>query len=288
MGDSILKQTAELIGFSAPFLYASTTFGLFAYVDKNLSKSAKKAISQWLKPVEVDAVAVSTALLEIFDRIYGSQLLSWRAFGRSALISLVVTAIYILEFKKQIDVDFYNIDLSFFVYFILPVIFNVVTDYISLFAIRAWLKRRTASPLTTLMVGATIGIAVIVPFFLLRVAAYELSVIAQLMWEAQTINLNMTLPQFVLVTKMIIADYWNKNWHQTMLAPAFAVYLWLPLFAIGVVAARLFNPIVNSVGWLQWLVVNGRNRPVEAIGYIAAAVVFVTTALVAHLKSVLS
>ncbi len=135
--------------------------------------------------------------------------------------------------------------------------------------------------------GAVIGAAVIVPFFLLRAAAYELSVIVQMMWGAQTTNLNLSMPQFIMISKMILSDYGKHSWHQTMLAPAFAVHLWLPLFAIGVVAVRLFNPLVKSVGWLQWLVVNGRNRPVEVIGYIAAVLVFVATAMMAHLKSIL-
>ncbi|MGY3104219.1 MULTISPECIES: hypothetical protein [unclassified Bradyrhizobium] len=289
MSDGILKQVFDLLGLSAPFLYASTTASFFAFADRRTSKDAKKTINEWLKPANVGAPAVSNALVEVFDRVYGKELLSWKAFGRSALISLVVTAIYILELRLAVRILNQKIGFDFFINWIQPVLFNIVTDYIALFVIRKWLLRGGASPFFTLVFGAVIGMTIVLVFAMARAAATELLVIAKLLIEAQTTNLTMTAPQYWYVFKLVFHDYWDPStWSESLVAPALAVHSWLLLFAIAVAALKLFNPFVRSIGWLQWLVANGKNRPIEVIGYIASAVVLIGSAAVIHFKSVLS
>ena len=59
--------------------------------------------------------------------------------------------------------------------------------------------------------------------------------------------------------------------------PAFAVFAWLPLFALGIVTARLLTPLSWIVGRTQWFLKEGKEHPLKAIGYVAAVVVFLGT-----------
>jgi hypothetical protein len=56
--------------------------------------------------------------------------------------------------------------------------------------------------------------------------------------------------------------------------PAMAVFVWLPLFALGIVIARLLTPLSWIVGRAQWFLKEGNEHPLKAIGYVAAVVVF--------------
>jgi hypothetical protein len=59
--------------------------------------------------------------------------------------------------------------------------------------------------------------------------------------------------------------------------PAIAVFVWLPLFALGILTARLLTPLSWVVGGTQWILEGGKEHPLEAIGYVAAVVVFLGT-----------
>ena len=96
--DAALTAVLKLLGFGQPVLYAAATFGFFHWLDRKASGAAKKAIAGWFKPLEYDGKAVRAALVEAFDRIYGAPLLSWRSFGRSAVISVILTFAYFLIF----------------------------------------------------------------------------------------------------------------------------------------------------------------------------------------------
>jgi len=56
-----------------------------------------------------------------------------------------------------------------------------------------------------------------------------------------------------------------------------AVFVWLPLFALGILIARLLTPLSWVVGRTQWFLKEGKEHPLKAIGYVAAVVVFLGT-----------
>jgi hypothetical protein len=60
---------------------------------------------------------------------------------------------------------------------------------------------------------------------------------------------------------------------------AMIVHLWLPLFAICVIGLRLLNYIFVAAGWAQWFIKQGRYHPLDAVGYVAAILVFAGTFL---------
>ena len=66
-----------------------------------------------------------------------------------------------------------------------------------------------------------------------------------------------------------------------MLAPL-VVHLWLPLMFLSIMAYRLLGPGKAGVVRIQWFLAEGRDRPLSAIGLVAAAVVLVGTAIFQH------
>jgi hypothetical protein len=90
---SWLTEALKVLGFTTPLIYAAATYGVFHWLDKKASGQAKRAISGWLQSGQYDRVAFSNTTIELFDRIYTRQLLSWQAFLRSALITICVTII---------------------------------------------------------------------------------------------------------------------------------------------------------------------------------------------------
>ena len=55
--------------------------------------------------------------------------------------------------------------------------------------------------------------------------------------------------------------------------PALAVFVWLLLFALGILTARLLTALSWIVGRTQFLK-EGKEHPLKAIGYVAAVAVF--------------
>jgi hypothetical protein len=63
----------------------------------------------------------------------------------------------------------------------------------------------------------------------------------------------------------------------TFVWPAVIVFAWLPLFALGILTARLLTPLSWIVGRTQWFLKEGKEHPLKAIGYVAAVAVFLGT-----------
>jgi hypothetical protein len=59
------QEALKLLGLSTPFIYAAATYGFFHFLDKKASGQAKKAISEWLGPIEVNAGDLARALISV-------------------------------------------------------------------------------------------------------------------------------------------------------------------------------------------------------------------------------
>jgi hypothetical protein len=111
---------------------------------------------------------------EIFDRIYTVPLFGWRAFTRSALFSIIITAWFVLKFAGwtvwigQVEPTLARQWLEFFLY-------NIISDYLSLFLIRWWLRRAGERPLFALTVGAIVGfVTVFAVYIVIDVVTFSL------------------------------------------------------------------------------------------------------------------
>jgi hypothetical protein len=82
------KEFFELLGLGVPFYLAAATYAVFAWVDNNASDEATKVISSWLHGRSQHKPDLGNLIINAFDRIYTSPLLRFKAFRRSALISM--------------------------------------------------------------------------------------------------------------------------------------------------------------------------------------------------------
>jgi len=249
-----LTKALELLGLSTPFMYAYAVYWIAMHFDKRgISAKSKKAISSWLQPKEYDKAAVGDAILEIFDTIYSRPLLRWRAFQRSAIITTAVTMILVYETwdasyttKDYVEVEFIILS-GFFT--------NILSDYASLFVVRALLVIAKSKPVIALLTGAICGMLIVFLFIGLNGVGYGL------MFLYANVNL------------LTIIRPLGLN-----VAPL-AVHLWLPLFALSVGLLRMLNYFRLAVGKTQAFLKKGNEHPLEAIGYVAAAIVFCITVL---------
>ena len=277
-----MEELLKLLGFTTPFMYAAAAYGLFHWLDENASDEAKAALARTMSLKDYKREQVASALVEVFDRIYTYPLLRWRTFGRSLLFTTVISVIWVFEFmpyflakvcaavaavpslrEEMTEVcntgafDFWPILIG-----TTPLlVFNVPSDYLSLFVIRPLLIRSGTKPVISLILGAVSGAAIVLAVNSLRSFLNGLVLAAVDKTAPSPYDFIMPVSPFSLLFA----------W------PAMAVFIWLPLFALGIVAARLLTPLSWIVGRTQWFLKEGKEHPLRAIGYVAAVVVFLGT-----------
>jgi hypothetical protein len=291
-----IAKILELIGLGAPVIYAGAIFAFFAWLDKEASAEAKSAISRWLRPMRNDRKAVGTAILEMFDRIYTSPLFTWRAFGRSALISSSLTIIAALLQPSWTDVIFEPLTAwqgggplfveAMIAIFVWSLLTNVLSDYFSLFFIRRWLAQKAGNPLLSLAIAAGIGFLIVYLFAVMRVVAADLSRRIILPGEGGWEGLKQ-YPQLWLYE--ILPRLTSVGHLKALLVlAAFAVHLWLVLFALSVILIKLANYGVRAISFMKWFLDKGNEHPIKALAYVSAAVVFVVAIAISILGRTLS
>lgn len=278
-----LAEALKLLGFGTPCVYAAATYSFFHFLDKRASGAAKKALSGWIGSSAYDRTAAADAMVEMFDRLYTRPLLGWRAFIRSSIITLVVTGIFVYEMFWSVILmmppDTASSDPSttelrrFVAVFYIPliaasIVTNVLSDYASLFVIRRWLIVGRARPLFSLLTGPIVGAFVIVMLIMFR----------DVLWFIYNFG---TLPDFPTWWSIMYASTSITGRSPIVLTlPALVVHLWLPLFGLGVFGVRALNALLAATRKMQWLLKQGERHPLEAIGYIAAALIFIGSGIV--------
>jgi hypothetical protein len=260
-----MKELLEYLGFTAPFIYAAAAYGFFHWLDENASDEAKVALARTMRFKDYKNQHVASALVEVFDRIYTYPLLHWRAFLRSLLFTTVVSAIFEFEANGRELPEYWR-------WILIGFLFNVPSDYLSLFVIRPLLIRSGTKPVISLTLGTMSGAAIVLALDILRrivlLLTYpqsgygqivlDLAYLPRLLWE----GLGPSLTWFSILF---------------FLLAALAVFGWLPLFALGILTARVLTPLSWIVGRTQWFLKEGNEHPLKAIGYVAAVAVFVGT-----------
>jgi hypothetical protein len=84
------EKLFELVGLGVPFYLAAATYAVFSWLDSNASDEATKVVSSWLHGRSHNKPDLGNLIINAFERIYTSPLLSFRAFRRSAAISAII------------------------------------------------------------------------------------------------------------------------------------------------------------------------------------------------------
>jgi hypothetical protein len=127
------EKIAQYLGLGAPFVAASLFYSLFNFFDRKSSPRAKRALNAWIRGERYKQLDLRTAVIEGFDHLYGTPLLSARSFFRSAVLSMLVVVSYMMFMVSRgapVSVELME---YWFFSMIGP---TIVVDYISLFAVR--------------------------------------------------------------------------------------------------------------------------------------------------------
>jgi hypothetical protein len=271
-----LDEIAKLLGLGTPFLYAGAVYGLFYWLNENLSDDAKHALSRLLQVEDYDQGKVSAAIVEIFDRVYTKPLLSWHALFRSMLLTLAVTVIYlyevgslgsllgILKVMFGTQIDFLGIVHIVTTIFIVSMLLNLLSDYASLFIIRPILQFSGKHPAATLFAGVGAACIVVLVFIGARF------VILEILLGADTLDsLGDKLNQV----------YFRDGKEAFLGIPAIIVFSWILLLGLAIALLRMVKPLSHATSTLRWLLKDGKDHPLVAVGYVAGAIVFFVSAI---------
>jgi hypothetical protein len=259
-------------GFGAALTYATATYMVFHWLDKKASRPAKKALTARLQSQPPTKETLANFALEVFDRIYSKPLGHWRALCRSALITTALSVVIWIESETfEYDVWNYEKSMKLFIGFSLAV--NIFADYVSLFFIKKLLTAAGRKPALGLIASFIVGSIVVYVTYALREILFLFFVSGGV---ASLTELLSDMSDFLFNVEVIISWSW---W--TVSLPAFAVHLWLPLFALAIALTQLLGWFFKVVGWMQWFIKQGRNHPFEAVGLVASGIVF-TVGMIAH------
>ena len=274
-----LGELLKQLGYATPVVYAAAAYGLFAWLEKEASDEAKAALTSTMNLKDYHRTQIASALVEVFDRLYTSPLLGWRAFVRSMIFTLLMTAAYTYEMEVTFG-DTLSSDQSQRFYdalqewikvhgdiVSLSLVTNILTDYVSLFFIRRLLVLSGARPVLGLASGTAIGVLIVILGNIARGVVFYFS-------DHHLFQDNLAFSTFAWRDPI----FYGLMKGALYTPPALAVFGWLPLFALGIAFMRLLNPLAWLVGKAQWALKDGKDHPLKAIGYVAGAIVFLVTA----------
>jgi TIR domain len=276
---------APAIGIGS--LAATITYGLFFFFDRRASELAKRALARWLCKAPPSGRGVQLAIIGAFDSLYSYPLLTYEALFRSILVSSCVFGLWQLYLYGH-KYDFLDDHQRYYWFFgdVIACIFlavNVMSDYLSLFLVRKCLVYVNNRRLI-LLVAPMFGWIIVCTIYI--VAVILTGVIMELLHSDMTLyflsavgrrdtGFYYPLSEFIsdVLTGRAELDY-------AFIPSALVVHLWMPLFAIGVFVIRFLGPTLRAVRWIQWFVRDGDEHPLEAIGTVAALLIFAVMVVV--------
>jgi hypothetical protein len=263
-----MDELAKLLGLGPPVVAAGAIYWLFSFFDKKASDEANQTLTSWMKGGRYKQIDLGNAVIGAFDHLYSAPLFRWKAFRRSALLSLCAILIYNAYFLYEKwhpllpDLQVYNEevwtelwtsgyltrDLVRNTEYVAPQV--IIFDYLSLYVVRSCLKIARKSATWSILFALFFGALAISVFFIL-------SLILGMTFFSDTD----AQAEFVL----------------RGLPPACLVHLWLPLFLIGALLNSGLRAFFRAAGLAQRFIKHGDTHPFDAIGIVAATVVFVVT-----------
>ena len=276
-----------LLGLGVPFYLAAATYAVFSWLDSNASDEATKVISSWLHGRSHNKPDLGNLIINAFNRIYTSALLSFRAFHRSAAISSIIwLLIYLIPWLVNIakhwndllkaPIPFYPFVITEHVWFLFIVI---LSDYVSLPFVRRFLRLAQIYPIRASVLSSIVGLVVVATsFFIFSLVSFII---------AHQLDPHFYSREILYAIRPDGHDTFppsNPIWwlfaFMTRMRPALIIHLWLPLFALSSLTVRLVFMMFRAVEWAQWFLKQGDAHPLKAIGIVATIVVFGSAMLV--------
>ena len=288
-----MEKLFELLGLGAPFYLGAATYGIFWWLDSNASDEVTQVISSWLHGRSHNRPDLGNLIISAFDRIYTSPLLTFTALRRSATISVITWLLgYFIPFCIEFLLfpkanEFSNVMeglslTNLFVGLILTLPFIILSDYISLFFVRRFLFLARVHSVIASIGAFIIGVMTILTIFaLLGMTLTPLWVVSS---DKELLHVD---PDFVINLRIDYILLGGQGSPLGILSPALIIHLWLPLFALSSLAARLVFPMLRAAEKAQWFLKQGDAHPLKAIGIVATIIVFGSAMLVKEAWTVL-
>jgi hypothetical protein len=162
------------------------------------------------------------------------------------------------------QVDFLGIVHIATTIFIVSMLLNVLSDYASLFIIRPILQFSGKHPAATLFAGVGAACIVVLIFIGARF------VILQILLGADTLD---------SLGDKINQVYFGDGKEAYLGIPAIIVFSWILLLGFGIALLRMAKPVSQATSTLRWLLKDGKDHPLIAVGYVAGAIVFFVSAI---------
>jgi hypothetical protein len=281
-----MDKFLEHVGYGTPLVYAAAAYWLFSWLDANTSNEAKAALASTMRLKELRSKDVAASLIEIFDRIYTYPLLRWSAFFRSVLFTLIVTAVFVFEVRNSETIrrmTSSNELLFLAKIYALTSVTNALSDYLSLFMVRPWLAMCGNRPAFALLSGTVLAVIVVCLGTILR-GQPSMDLLLEDHLNGVLRDAKQSSDDVEEVKRVVLAASQGLlEGFFTFLAasalPALAVFAWLPLFALGILAIRAIAPLSWLVAKAQWALNEGDKHPLKAVGCVAAVIVFAIAAV---------
>jgi hypothetical protein len=265
-----VNQALQLLGLGSPFVVAAGTYGLFAFLDRKASGAAKQAVSNWISRRKYDGLSITDTILEAFNNIYTPVLLSLDALARSTVYSVIIIALFLVTVQPIYQVILATLAVpctnrSFQLFYFSIAVANLISDYLSLFLVRWWLLVARNYPGKALFGGIISGtVLILLTYTFSTLLIHNFLFLDSPHWE------NMSFSNVIALSAKELNVLLLFGW------PAFLVYFWLPLVIVGMIGARLINWVGNLIAWAQWFIKRGNVHPFQAIGLVAAVLMFLS------------
>jgi len=139
-----------------------------------------------------------------------------------------------------------------------------LSDYIMLFPVRKFLSINT-----NIILILTVSFLIVCLCFAAILSVVDITVA----WLEYDLSLSEAFWSVVKLWVAILSLNMIFSVYIGML-PAILVFLWLPLLALSMLILRLLNWLFRATAWFQWFLKQGKQHPLQAIGTVAAILVF--------------
>ena len=148
---------------------------------------------------------------------------------------------------------------------------NALLCYLTLFLIRRWFLRYGHRPMISLVGGSVVGAAGVAICTLVLIGLNYGVETGEILAVAWNTDRNLKRYDYALLTNLTYSIFEMIK----LIVPALLFFFWFLLIAASAIGARALNILFQRVKVAQWFVELKDTRPYQAIGMVAATIVFV-------------
>jgi hypothetical protein len=290
-----LSDLAIKFGVGLGLFYGVVKF--FDTVGEKLNDDTRLEIAVWLRSVKTTEKVETwpATFAKILDRVFGSEHLSWKCFGRSCVatfvsLAMVVALCFIVapEYSRQVIVPSlsHNASVATLTKFVLIMISvllitNAVPNYISLlktrYALRIATREHAPLPLLLILDAVLSFLLGISDYALLVVTGWAMTRLVHPSVNDSTIVTMLRKEDALQVLDTVFGPLFSLNgvWLinlVTLSYPAFFTSIWLWLYAASGFILKGAARFDRVIAWMNRHM-DIEKKPLQTIGVVAGAIV---------------